>query len=513
MILTTLTALQRLIENRIPEGPSLEYKSAFPPGKKQRVELLKDITGMGNGGGGTLIYGVSEGPGEDGVPDAIVPLEDRGAVGAIEDLARSGVRPPLLMELAVIEVEGGFLMVVDVERSSLGPYMIQLRNEKRYYKRVGSRTNPMDEQEVRDAYALAARAVESQRERWDVHGLPIPVPPKAPWLSIAAVPRVPAHDIFDPKEYPNPDRHLGSGDISSLLPYANWTQLAEFDARLGVWSGGVHAEIVSRNRIPCGLLRLHRDGSVGIAVNIEEQKTVWQIAYHLNVYLLHVGRVWRQIGLRGPVELQVHVRNLGELTLFDDLTQPETVKTLRAPPLAHHPEVHLIEEVPADDLITPRTRHRILRLFADRMEQAFGQAGDDGHRFDWGWLYRPGQNFLGISLDGGALWDERGAEVGIVDELGCIWTNRGELVAHLDQGLVIDRKGFALCATELCPSPGLPDDFFPHEIDGSIPPRAHESSPLRPRRHDSAKGPAPTREWSTDDIWPILGQARPWVAT
>ena len=37
--------------NRIPEGPSLEYKVALTLGpQSERIEALKDLTGMGNAG-------------------------------------------------------------------------------------------------------------------------------------------------------------------------------------------------------------------------------------------------------------------------------------------------------------------------------------------------------------------------------------------------------------------------------------------------------------------------------
>jgi predicted HTH transcriptional regulator len=54
-------AVTRLIANRIPESASLEYKSELSlDARAARKELLKDLTGMANGGGGTVIFGLQE---------------------------------------------------------------------------------------------------------------------------------------------------------------------------------------------------------------------------------------------------------------------------------------------------------------------------------------------------------------------------------------------------------------------------------------------------------------------
>ena len=90
MRIETWNDVDSLILNAIPEGPSLEYKAALALGPDgQRVEAMKDLTGMGNGGGGTLIYGVHEDPANEGVPAGTRPLEDRSLVGVLEDIVRS----------------------------------------------------------------------------------------------------------------------------------------------------------------------------------------------------------------------------------------------------------------------------------------------------------------------------------------------------------------------------------------------------------------------------------------
>lgn len=156
----------------LPEGQVIEFKREIAiEGREQRVELLKDLTGMGNGGGGAIVFGIAEAA--DGVAESVTLLQDRATVGRVEDLVRSSVSPPLLAEYRLIEHEGGFVLVVDVQRSPLGPYMVQAFGQARYFTRVGTRTFPMSEPQVRDAYALSQRARDDRDSVWQQHLLPL----------------------------------------------------------------------------------------------------------------------------------------------------------------------------------------------------------------------------------------------------------------------------------------------------------------------------------------------------
>lgn len=166
--------LDRIVyELRLRESDSLEYKEAIPLGTPtERRELLKDLSGMANGGAGTIVIGVSKDSDNPELPSQVVPLVDRGIVGRLEDVARDGIRPPLLINLRTIDYSPGFVLVAEVTRSPLGPYMVEAGRDRRYYIRQNSRTAPMGEQQVRDLYMLAARARQNRPELWSSHHLP-----------------------------------------------------------------------------------------------------------------------------------------------------------------------------------------------------------------------------------------------------------------------------------------------------------------------------------------------------
>ena len=165
MRFTSYADVERLVESSAEETTALELKeSLFLSTPSQKKELLEDLTGMANGGGGTVIFGVAERDG--GVADRVVALSDRRLIGVLQDIVRDGVSPPLLVSYSVIDVpDQGFVLTADVEHSALGPDMIEAYGETRYYTRSGTSTYPMREQQVRDAYLLAARRPRASSRR------------------------------------------------------------------------------------------------------------------------------------------------------------------------------------------------------------------------------------------------------------------------------------------------------------------------------------------------------------
>lgn len=59
----TAEDLQRLIDEHTQESLYLEFKRGDALGRQnnQRAELIKDVTGLANAGGGRIIYGIAEG--------------------------------------------------------------------------------------------------------------------------------------------------------------------------------------------------------------------------------------------------------------------------------------------------------------------------------------------------------------------------------------------------------------------------------------------------------------------
>ena len=100
---------------------------------------------MGNGGGGTVLFGVDEEPSNLGIPMRISWLKDPSLQGRLEDIVRTGIRPPLVVTSSRVGDDAGYVLVVHVWPSPLGPYMVETYEDRRYYHRNGKSTAPMSE--------------------------------------------------------------------------------------------------------------------------------------------------------------------------------------------------------------------------------------------------------------------------------------------------------------------------------------------------------------------------------
>ncbi len=274
--------VERHVQDRVPETPALEYKRELHlDPRSQRREVLKDITGMGNGGGGLVVYGIAETASGDGIPAETAPLADRMLLGRLEDIIRSGVSPPLLYESWTIDAPGGgYVLVLDVQRSPLGPYVVQSRGDFGYYRRQGTRTGPMSETEVRDAYSLAARQIEHRVALWDELGLPARPGGTGPWLIVSAVPREPLVDHLDPttteaSTFALPD------DLRPRLHF-ELAGIKGLTSSLRLWADGFYAERDRQDGITA-FVRLHRNGAAAVASDLprSEMPQTWPSRYSM----------------------------------------------------------------------------------------------------------------------------------------------------------------------------------------------------------------------------------------
>lgn len=150
---TTIADIEAMIANQEPEGQYLDYKrgDALGTEDKKKGELVKDITGLANAGGGRIIYGVSElKVGTIGVPDAFFPVPSTTTTRDwIYSVVRSKSNPPFsdfeVEEL--IEPGGGRVVVIDVRPGSTA---FQSTHDHCYYQRAGTHTVPMLDFQIRD---------------------------------------------------------------------------------------------------------------------------------------------------------------------------------------------------------------------------------------------------------------------------------------------------------------------------------------------------------------------------
>lgn len=493
-MIQSLGDVERHVQGRVPEGPGLEYKQTLvldPPG--QRLETLKDLSGLGNGGGATVIYGVAKDPNNPELPSHIVPLNDPVLPGRLEDIIRAGIRPPFLAEYRRIDHPDGYLLTIEVARSPLGPYMVEGYGDWRHNMRRGSRTEPMTEQQVRDAYALAFRARERRPQIWEEHQLPLIPLAKAPCLCVSALPEEPLQELLD----------VGSVEPANLQPPADLGALCEaahIPGNLYVWTHGFFGE----EEIAAGFwvrLRLYRDGAIASALGFPAGSPDIRpipIARLLHAQLAYMGWVWSNIRLRNPVEIRIDLHHIqvGRLDARGPYGEGVSLSANRPGDLASPLMVSIRSEELPGSLLRARTRHQLVRGFLDRVYQAYGRQRAPATMFAAGWLYGSDGSLTDYYIVGGGVFRGRsGDDVGRVYSDGHI--ERSTTAAHVGysaEGVFLDTSGNAIAAVEMATGSGLPDDFMVKQFtDAAIIPRLGTEPQQAPPRFVP---PPPTKQWS-----------------
>ncbi len=141
--------VQQYIDDGVEESLNLDYKAAGALAKTdgKRKEITKDVSAMANSDGGIIIYGVTE---NGHLPDAIDPVDRQEFSKEWLDNVISNIRPNIeglvIHPVSVGGTESDAIYVVDIPQSHTAHQAL----DKRYYKRVGFKSRPMEDYEIRD---------------------------------------------------------------------------------------------------------------------------------------------------------------------------------------------------------------------------------------------------------------------------------------------------------------------------------------------------------------------------
>lgn len=162
--------IESLRERRAREERTLEFKRELNlTDRDTRSEFLKDVAGFANGSGGTLLYGVEEGDGEDegmvvGLPG--LELSPDGMHRQIDELLQCGIDERLMgvLHRAVPKPGGLYYYVIRVPPSPLAPHMIRIgKHSWQFYLRASTTTNPMDAREIKETVLRASSVFDRAR--------------------------------------------------------------------------------------------------------------------------------------------------------------------------------------------------------------------------------------------------------------------------------------------------------------------------------------------------------------
>jgi len=149
-----------LVENKVSEGPTLEYKQCLPQSGDDKREFLYDVSSLANGSGGDLIYGIQEERDESGKPTGIpasiqaISLPNISAeMLRLENVIRDGIAPRILgIVPKIVEGSAGVVVVLRVPKSWHSPHMVTFGGVSRFYSRGSAGKFPMDVGQLRAAF-------------------------------------------------------------------------------------------------------------------------------------------------------------------------------------------------------------------------------------------------------------------------------------------------------------------------------------------------------------------------
>ncbi|MFQ5856557.1 MAG: helix-turn-helix domain-containing protein, partial [Anaerolineae bacterium] len=92
------------------EGPTVEFKREFT------TAIDREMVGLANGGGGIVLVGVAD-------DSTIVGVDDpRLVADRVMGLCRTNVKPPITPEIAAVEIDGRYVVVISVAEGEQKPY-------------------------------------------------------------------------------------------------------------------------------------------------------------------------------------------------------------------------------------------------------------------------------------------------------------------------------------------------------------------------------------------------------
>lgn len=161
MELKTKEDLDSLIENKINESTTIEYKN--PVALNDNKEISKDISAMANSDGGFIIYGLCEDD-KDHTPTRIEWIKDHQVKEKVEQVLQTRITPKIidLKIYPILNPEDNkeFVLIVEVPRSEIAPHQDSLdKDNRRYWRRNGYTTRQMEHYEVEDLFFTRKKAI------------------------------------------------------------------------------------------------------------------------------------------------------------------------------------------------------------------------------------------------------------------------------------------------------------------------------------------------------------------
>ncbi len=165
----TEEALQALIDNKVSERKTIEYKQTLPGNSdKEKKEFLADVSSFANASGGDIIYGMIEDR-QTGKPKSLDGLDIENVdqeILRLDNIIRTGIQPrlPSVAISPPIPLENSKLaLIVRIPKSWTSPHRVIYDGHDKFYSRSSNGKYPLDVGELRIAFNLSETLIERVR--------------------------------------------------------------------------------------------------------------------------------------------------------------------------------------------------------------------------------------------------------------------------------------------------------------------------------------------------------------
>lgn len=158
--------LKNLIENKIAEKKTIEYKLMLPSDQeKSKQEFLADVSSFANASGGDIIYGIKE---DNSFPIELAGLDLENvdeAIRRLEDMMRSGISPRINEHIHSILLNNSKnVLIIRVPKSWNNPHRVIYGGHDKFYSRSTNGKYQMDVAELRIAFTLSETIIQKIRQ-------------------------------------------------------------------------------------------------------------------------------------------------------------------------------------------------------------------------------------------------------------------------------------------------------------------------------------------------------------
>lgn len=157
--------LAQICREQWAETQTLDFKAILPKSTDEdRLEFRKDVCALANADGGDIVFGVSEKAGRANALNPISGTTFDAAKRSLLQLLESRIEPAIPgVRFHEVQVEGGFVLVVRVPASFVGPHRFGAPAAERFVMRTDTKTIDLSYAQLRSAFERGSSLLDQAR--------------------------------------------------------------------------------------------------------------------------------------------------------------------------------------------------------------------------------------------------------------------------------------------------------------------------------------------------------------